>query len=567
MPKKSHKKKKPPPKSVVDAVQPPQTQIELPPESDFQKIAKEWGSYQYDLGNFIQNLCKLKDQRLGRPIPFIMWPCQIKQLEVWILNKRNISLKSRQIGISWLSAAVVLWRMLFNRYFEVMILSKKEDDASKYLDKVKFMYYNMPKWVHAIHPILNDTKLKFELIDSDTGKPGSCCMAESSNPEAGRSETLNMLIFDEAAFIPDAASIWTAAEPTLEKTDGTFIAISTANGYDKFFQPKWAGGIRETNGFATNFIGWDGDPVRTQEWYDKRERIAKAEGRIREFHQEYPRTAEEAFMISGQTFFDPDMISELITSKHPEGVKGELYYERNQFSRKMDVRFRKHAGCKLVVFEKPVPGRQYVCGIDTAEGNTHGDLSLCPVYDRRTKEQVAEYAGVVSTNEFGKIVEKIGYYYNEAILNIEMNSIGESLLNYIVKQRHYPSVFRQMRYDERSKKKIKKLGWRTTATTKRIPLDAMACALKEHEMIPHSRLLFSEMKTFVILETDRGTWKYKASGNNHDDAVIAHSLCAIVFQEAPARKPRKHKINPDQKNRFKRGLKKGSGDLERRLWK
>ncbi len=44
--------------------------------------------------------------------------------------------------------------------------------------------------------------------------------------------------------MPEARSIDTAATPTLEKTQGKKIIISTANGYDAYFQPKWNAAIQ-----------------------------------------------------------------------------------------------------------------------------------------------------------------------------------------------------------------------------------------------------------------------------------------------------------------------------------
>ncbi len=75
---------------------------------------------------FIQTFCKLKDQAIGEPIPFTLWDCQKEQLLDWQEHLECITLKTRQIGISWLSGAFALWNAFFNDYYEVMVVSKKE---------------------------------------------------------------------------------------------------------------------------------------------------------------------------------------------------------------------------------------------------------------------------------------------------------------------------------------------------------------------------------------------------------------------------------------------------------
>ena len=74
---------------------------------------------------FIESFCKLKDQRIGEPIPFLLWDCQKEQCEAWTTYDETITLKTRQCGISWLSGAFGLWECFFNQYFECMVISKK----------------------------------------------------------------------------------------------------------------------------------------------------------------------------------------------------------------------------------------------------------------------------------------------------------------------------------------------------------------------------------------------------------------------------------------------------------
>jgi len=523
-------------------------------EKILRKVAKNWVKCQTEPAFFIENFCMLKDQRYGRAIPFKLWPCQKTQLDIWEGNIRSITLKTRQIGISWLSAAYMLHQMIFRTFFEAMAISRKETDAIKYLDKARFMYHNLPELFKELSPIIHENQRMIEL-GNDRKKHKSIAMAESSNPEAGRSETLNMIILDEAGFIPDAESIWVAAEPTLEKTDGKAIVISTGNGYDKFFQPIFEGSWETgANGFKANFIPWSGDPSRDQAWYDLREKQSKAQGRLRDFRAEYPRNPVEAFIVSGDTFFDPDLIQEYL-NRPPCG------FQKGNITAKGPTRFIKNSTGPLKIWEMPQPGKRYVLGADSAEGVESGDNSVIEIYDRGSKDQVAEFAGKLDTDSYANILFRLAHWYNHGMINLEMNSAGDSVLNYLVKHQHYPNIFRQMRYDEFSRKKIKKLGWRTSNSSKRILMDALALFLREREMRPKSLEFFEEMKTFVMIRTDFGNYKLEASGNKKDDRVMATALCSIVFQEQPVAAPFRRRINPAAKSRFLR--KKANYDLAR----
>ena len=488
---------------------------------------------------FIENFCHLKDQALGKPLPFLLWPCQKEQLDDWVSNPESITLKTRQIGISWLSGAFALWSQVFNPYFESMIISKKEDDAVEYLSRVKFMYDHMPVLVQQINPIINSTRLRLEF--KEEGK----MTAESSNPQAGRGRTLNLLIFDEAAFMPEARSIDTAATPTLEKTGGKKIIISTANGYDTYFQPKWKAAITNKTAVKAKFIPWDGDPTRDHHWWEHGYHQSREEDKGPEWLQEHPRNWNEAFIVSGQTVFDPNLITELGVELDKRHIKPKKY----DFDSKN--RIIKEPRGHLSIYEYPNQECRYVIGADVAEGLAKGDQSVAIVYCRnlrdKTYSQVAEYANQIDTDTFARILFRLGKYYNHAIINLEMNAYGESVMNVLQKQLHYPRFYHQMRYDETSKRKVKKLGWKTTLTSKNTLIDTLKAMLKSREMAINSRASLSELQSYIRYDSgyipaigSGSVSRMGASFGAYDDRVISQALCAIVLLEKPVIQKRRH---------------------------
>ena len=55
-------------------------------------------------------------------IPFHLFPFQEKTLDGFNENRYNVILKSRQTGISTLTAGFALWKMLFNQDFNVLVI-------------------------------------------------------------------------------------------------------------------------------------------------------------------------------------------------------------------------------------------------------------------------------------------------------------------------------------------------------------------------------------------------------------------------------------------------------------
>ena len=96
---------------------------------------------------------------------------------------------------------------------------------------------------------------------------GSRIKADTSSPDAARSESLSLLILDEAAFIPKIDDIWTASKMTLA-TGGRCIALSTPNGATGWFHDIWVGAENGVNSFFPIYLHWTLHPDRDQAWRD-----------------------------------------------------------------------------------------------------------------------------------------------------------------------------------------------------------------------------------------------------------------------------------------------------------
>src|SRR6516225_9161514 len=89
---------------------------------------------QQSIHYFVQRYVYLNDPLKGRT-KFEMWPVHNELLDIVLANKRIITLKARQVGVSWLAASYALWRASFFDCANVLMLSKSEDEARALLAK------------------------------------------------------------------------------------------------------------------------------------------------------------------------------------------------------------------------------------------------------------------------------------------------------------------------------------------------------------------------------------------------------------------------------------------------
>jgi phage FluMu gp28-like protein len=180
---------------------------------------------------FMKKYCYIQHPKRGR-IQFNLYPFQERVLTLFQENSYSIVLKSRQLGISTLSAGYSLWLMMFHQDKNILCIATKQDTAKNMVTKVKFMYDNLPSWLKFPTKPDEANKLTLRLPN------GSQIKATSASSDAGRSEAVSLLIIDEAAFIHSIGEIWASAQQTLA-TGGGCIALSTPYGTGNWFHKNW----------------------------------------------------------------------------------------------------------------------------------------------------------------------------------------------------------------------------------------------------------------------------------------------------------------------------------------
>ena len=137
--------------------------------------------------------------------------------------------KVRQCGLSTIASFYAFWKAHFFPAEIIDIVSLKQLKAQNFVKKFKVTMNNLPEWMKT--PIKNDntTKIVWEFPDGSTSE----IVSEPQSENAGRSDSLSLLILDECAHYRSERmvnAIIASAQPTLQKTGGKIFIISTPNG-------------------------------------------------------------------------------------------------------------------------------------------------------------------------------------------------------------------------------------------------------------------------------------------------------------------------------------------------
>ncbi len=231
---------------------------------DFKQLIKnEYLKCAQDPAYFMKNHCLIQHPQKGK-IKFNLYDFQEKTLKDLINHRYNIVLKSRQLGLSTLSAGYSLWLMIFHKDKNILVIATKQEVAKNIITKIRVMYEELPSWLTIKCEEYNKLSLRFD--------NGSQIKAIPTGKTAGRSEALSLLILDEAAHIQACEEIWTAAQQTLA-TGGQCFALSTPNGIGNWFHQTYMDAEAGKNNFNFLRLPWQVHPERNQKWRDEQTKV------------------------------------------------------------------------------------------------------------------------------------------------------------------------------------------------------------------------------------------------------------------------------------------------------
>lgn len=493
---------------------------------------------------FIETFVKIVDKR-GRLVKFTLNPQQRELLTG--LDKFNVVLKSRQLGISVLSCAYSIWLAIHYPNTSCLLMAHSLDGADGIFTKLKQLYGSIPE---AIRPkLINNNRKELKLDNGSRITVISCGTKESA-----RGTTLRFVHVSEAAFCNENIDRQILAIEQALTPNGQIIVESTANGFnfyadmfhkaaqgESLYKPFFFGWVDdrmmfadEYRQFAERYAGLHGQ-LPTMEELDKSElalyhrgatmeqiawrRLKISNSSEAQFAQEFPSTPTEAFISTGDNVFDNQKIHERLenlkrtTIPMPGTLPSVLkpWYNRG-FS----------------LWEMPEKGIRYFIGVDSAEGlGGSSDYSVAEVVDREGF-QVAEFrSNKIKPFEFVEIVKELGYWFNTAYLVVEKASAGQTVCDRLYNDIRYPLMHKYKSWDTRGSVR-RKPGFETTKQSKQRIIDDFVELHSKDMLCINSETLLQEMKMFVYKDGSA-----KASSGYHDDTVMAMAMALFGAKECP----------------------------------
>lgn len=152
--------------------------------------------------------------------------------ELWLQALASSGLlfveKSRQVLVTWMVCAYLLWRAKSKEHQLILVQSKREDDAAglvyvrePWQARLSFMESHLP-------PHLQTAKFpRCASYGRLTFPSGSTVIGIPEGQDIIRSNTASIVFSDEAAFQPQFGGAFTAALPSV-KGGGQMVAVSSA---------------------------------------------------------------------------------------------------------------------------------------------------------------------------------------------------------------------------------------------------------------------------------------------------------------------------------------------------
>jgi hypothetical protein len=382
-----------------------------------------------------------------------------------------------------------------------------------------------------------------------------------------RGLTSSFLHLTEAGFYPYSGA-FTSLLNTLSKDPNNAALIeTTANGMEgpgESYYQAWEAAVAGDNEFLPIFLPWWEDPAyqlpedfaldAPRDEYEKflmndvkhwrtgkkvviaksqiawfRETLSgKCEGIIERWRQEYPSTPEEAFVATGNPAFTIEEMQFAENSVVKIPWQGRCVLTADSKHGEL----QKGTDGPLVVYELPQPKHHYMIGVDSARGEEStmapGDYAAMVCFNAETGNLAARYMSRVSPEELSAVAAALGYYFNGAMLNVELNNLGYITMRELRDRLYYPSQYLWKGRDDKvaTSKQGMAYGFETSDRYRRMMFSLYRTALHRKEVVPKDRILVEQMKK-AKLEMN---WRWTVSAS-HDDVLMAALLAWIAKEQ------------------------------------
>lgn len=485
---------------------------------------------------------------------------------------RDDVLKFSQGGFSTMILSILTIKFLLIRNSWSVCISHEDEATRRLFSKVDYWLNkrNLPPWLQPFLKLKEDSS--HSLFNEVTNSRFYIGTAGAATP-FGRGDTIHYAHMSEISRWKDNGTVATNILRAMPMDEENTWAVkeTTANGEGNYHHKEWQ---RERRGevaqgfedvkmkFKPHFFAWFEYPDYREpeakidpETYDdtevylakrfklKADRLQWRRNMVAQlpfeaghtpeemFMQEFPSDEQEAFLASGNPIFAP---------------KDVLYY-KTEAKKPIIVGNLVGIAPNCTVDETPkgyyqfwdmpdIDGKYIIFG----DVGQFSDRCVGVVVDKKTWKIVAKFKAVIRAHVFGDELNKLGHFFNDAEIAVEINNMGQSTADRLVDLK-YPNLYMRTRFDKKKKVETEEVGWYTSEKTKALIVGYMQELLRKQEpgMIPDIEIL-DEFSTFI--KKPSGTMG--ASTGNFDDQVIATCGAFYVLKLHPFVNTVKAKVRP-----------------------
>jgi len=538
-------------------------------------MQKEVRDILFNFRRFAPTFLKIKDE-FGNIVPLRFNTAQLKVLDIIEDLERQgkpvklIVLKARQQGISTLIQAKMFHMGLVNTYQRALTMGHELDASNNLYTMYQLYYDKLPSFLQPKLKRNNEKKIEY----LKTGSANKIATAGDATGGAGKGR----------AFYSNAKEVMLGLKQG-SKYAKMFVMESTANGIGGIFYDTW----QEPSGYTRVFLSWLEFPdylenaIKSGNLIDFKEgeleRFKKDIGNskynaypneekelledygatylqlkwrryaiddlcnhdVEQFHQEYPRDPEEAFISTGRPVFNVQICRENFeaTKKLKPLRQGELVirYDNCEAYRNLD----------RPSFKETIPFIEDIEFIDDSRGaiKIWTDLNLIngEKYRFAAGCDVAEgdeicltWHGHIDPDMLAEEQYKIWWFLNRDIhFATEKNNHGLTTITKAY-ELGLPQYYRQdfsKGYEERTLD----LGFNTNVKTKKQLVDTLNEYIRDQIFKDYDNEFWKQALTFVRNPKGQAQAEGKdrdPSVKNYDDMVIAEGLSIICSLWLPS---------------------------------
>lgn len=457
------------------------------------------------------------------------------------------------------STAYLFWKACFTPKINIVIAANIGSMAKEIMEKIKEMYLECPWFIKPGLAVNNVHEIKFD--------NGTRIIAENTTKSTGRGKSIHVLYLDEFAYVEPniQKEMWPSVMPTVTAVDGQVIITSTPNTDEDKFARIWFGADDADNSFewkdellddlgiASRALANDKDYETQFENEDAKQNFEIEMSRLGFAEKKDDADEEE---VGYKRFFvhwaeHPDRDEKFKRKTLSEGTSLDEWYREfecrfisgdetlidagklltlNAYAKK-PIYVDRH---KTYWYEEIEPNTIYGVILDPSEG-VGGDNACIQVFSLPDMVQVAEWTAnevdmIEQAKQLVRILKRIDDeqqshfdHSGESLLyySIECNGVGMGIINVILYEGE--ELIPGYLIDSDGNKSR---GIRTTNPSKRDYCVNLKAFIERNVLIPRSKGLISEFKTFV----KRGKG-YEAKPGGKDDRVMACVLMCHMLEE------------------------------------